>query len=96
MNGSLLLNSADVPQPEIAKLPAHVDRKEGADLVRRFYFKVSPRSLERWPLGWRVVNGRATCPTIELLMEARRRFDAAPIIRGGRTLGKDSIARRMP
>jgi hypothetical protein len=76
----------DLP-PEIIKLladlPVNVDRKVGAAVVTHNFFKISPRSLERWPLPWRRVNGRANTPTVELVREAHARLTAAPEIMGG-------------
>lgn len=43
----------------LATLPARVTRIEAARLLKHHYFNVSPRTLERWPLRWRVVNGHA-------------------------------------
>lgn len=65
-------------------LPRFVDRRRGAALVTARYFAVSPRSLERWALTWRRVNGRAVCETAELLALAERMIAAAPPVRGGR------------
>ena len=65
------------------KLPARVDRQRGAALIQKYFFPVSPRTLERWPITWRRINGRALVKTDELLSEAQRRVDAAPAIRGG-------------
>jgi hypothetical protein len=64
-------------------LPARVDRQTGAALIQQYFFPVSPRTLERWPITWRRINGRALVKTDELLSEAQRRVDAAPAIRGG-------------
>ncbi len=69
--------------PLAVGLPKRVDRKAGAQLVSHMHFPISPRTLERWPLSWRRVNGRALVDTAELLAEAQRRVDAAPEIRGG-------------
>jgi hypothetical protein len=70
--------------PDPALLPARVDRRDGSTLVRRYYFPVSARTLEGWPLAVRRVNGKATVETAELLAVARAKLDAAPPIRGGR------------
>ena len=64
-------------------LPARVDRQSGAALISLHLFPISPRTLERWPLTWRRINGRALADTDELLAEAQRRVDEAPAIRGG-------------
>jgi hypothetical protein len=70
--------------PNLAELPVHCDRRTGAELIKRFYFSVSPRTLEAWPLPTRRVNGKAIYVTAELLAYARAMLDAAPTIRGGR------------
>ena len=64
-------------------LPARVDRLSGAALISFHLFPISPRTLERWPVTWRRINGRALAETDELLAEAQRRVDSAPAIRGG-------------
>ena len=48
-------------------------------------FPVSPRTLEGWPVPTRLVNGKATFDTAELLAFARSKLDAAPTVQGGRT-----------
>jgi hypothetical protein len=76
---------ASVPGvPDLATLPVRVNRKVGAGLVGRYYFPVSHRTLEAWPLSWRRVNGKAVCETAELFAAARAKLEAAPTIRGGR------------
>ncbi|WP_198374978.1 hypothetical protein [Neoroseomonas rubea] len=72
------------PNINFETLPRHVDRRVGAELVTRFFFPVSPRSLEVWPVAWRHVNGRALVATTELLALAAQKLAAAPPIRGGR------------
>ena len=65
-------------------LPPNVTREDGADLLRRHAgFPVSKRSLERWPLPSRRVNGKATVATSALFAEAVRRMSASPVIAGG-------------
>jgi hypothetical protein len=66
-------------------LPARVDRKVAAEIVTRFYFPISKRTLEAWPLTWRHLNGKAICETDELLAEAQSKLDAAVPYRGGRS-----------
>ncbi|WP_322994248.1 hypothetical protein [Castellaniella sp.] len=66
--------------PDFDALPLHVDRERGAALITEFYFPVSPRSLERWPIATRRLNGRAIMSTRVLLGEAKRRFEEAPAI----------------
>ncbi len=70
--------------PDLSALPVNVDRRTGAELVTRYLFPVSHRTLERWPLTGRVVNGRLVFATAELFAHARALVDAAPPIRGGK------------
>ena len=63
--------------------PVRVSRRTAAQIVTVHYFPVSYRTLERWPVTWRRINGRALVDTGELLAEAQRRVDLAPAIRGG-------------
>jgi hypothetical protein len=58
-------------------LPARMDRREGAALVSRHFFKIAPRSLERWPLTEVFINKRVQIETRELVAEAERRLAAA-------------------
>lgn len=62
-------------------LPARVPRDIAAALVTRYFFRVSKRSLERWPVSVRLLNGRAHVETAELFDVAQRIFDQAPRIR---------------
>ena len=77
--------STDKPDvPAFSEVPRRVDRKAGAELLTRYFFPVSARSLEIWPLTWRHVNGKAVCETAELFAVAQAKLDAAPPIRGGK------------
>jgi hypothetical protein len=73
-------------QEVLAKQPSNVDRRTGADLITRFMFPVSHRSLEAWPLPTRHVNGRAIVPTVALFEVAYAKLTAAPVIMGGRKI----------
>ncbi len=70
--------------PDLRDLPRNVDRRRGAEIVTKFVFPVSYRTLEAWPLKIRHINGKAIIETAELLAVARAKFDAAPPIRAGR------------
>lgn len=70
--------------PDLSTLPRNVDRRAGAELLTRFFFPVSPRSLEVWPLTWRHVNGKAVVATAELFSVAEAKLSAAPPVRGGK------------
>ena len=67
----------------LATLPTRVPRDAAAELVTRHFFRVSKRSLERWPVSVRLLNGRAHLETAELFDVAQRMCDQAPKIRGG-------------
>jgi hypothetical protein len=83
---SLLASTAAVPatHPALPDLPVRVDRKAAAALVKRFFFNVSERSLEVWPLDWVQVNSRAHCETAQLFEVAQAKLDAAPVTRTSR------------
>jgi len=68
---------------ELSNLPKRVDRLTAAHLITQFYFPISHRTLERWPIGWRIVNGRAIADVAELFAEAECRLHASPPIIGG-------------
>lgn len=72
------------PEGTTPNLPARIDRKRGATLITDRFFPISHRTLEKWPLIWRHVNGKATCDTNELLAMAQARLDAAPPLLGGK------------
>lgn len=66
------------------KLPVRLDRRIAAELISLHFFPISPRTLERWPIGWRRINGKALAETADILAEAKRQVDAAAAVRGGR------------
>lgn len=84
-------SAAKVAEPDddidFSALPRRVDRRVLADLVTKFYFPVSHRTVEAWPLVVKRVNGKATLDTREGLAFAKSKLDAAPAIRGGRRAG---------
>jgi hypothetical protein len=71
------------PDPE--RLPRYADRRFLALLHTHYFGPQSYRTLENWPLDWRLVNGKAVAEVRQFLAEAQRRFDEAPVIRGGRS-----------
>lgn len=78
------LPKLDMPKrPDMSKLPVRVDRDRAAELLTEFYFRTSPRTLERWPLEWQILNGKAHCETGKLFRVADEMVAAAPVIRGG-------------
>jgi hypothetical protein len=58
-------------------LPVRMDRKAAATFITQNYFRVAPRSLERWPLDEVYVNGRVMLETHQLVTEAERRLAVA-------------------
>jgi hypothetical protein len=72
------------PEPDLERLPRYAARLQLAEIHQHYYGPISFRTLETWPLVWRRVNGRAVAEVRAFLAEAQRRFDAAPVIRGGR------------
>jgi hypothetical protein len=77
------MTTTEVPKPNLADLPVRVDRETGAKLLSRYFFQISPRSLERWPVAWRRLNGRAHAETVELFTIAEAMVTAAPPVMGG-------------
>jgi hypothetical protein len=65
-------------------LPPRVGRRDAAALIQRHFFPVSHRTLERAPLTWRHINGKALVETTELFQWARAKLAEATPIRGGR------------
>ena len=66
-------------------LPPRIARRDAAPVIYAVLgVPVSPRTLESWPVPTRLVNGKATFDTAELLAFARTKLDAAPAIQGGR------------
>jgi hypothetical protein len=44
-----------VALPDLSQLPVRVPRDVGAELLTKYFFKTSPRTLERWPVPWRLL-----------------------------------------
>ena len=65
------------------ELPVRAPRNRLAEFVTNRYFKVSPRSLERWPVTWRRVNGKAHAETAEVFAVAEAMLAAAPPVKAG-------------
>jgi hypothetical protein len=68
---------------DTAGLPVRLDRRMAARVISRRFFPISHRTLERWPLTWRRLNGRALVDTVELLAEAQRRVEDSAATKGG-------------
>lgn len=71
-------------KPDLTAYPVRMDRNGLVAFITKHFFQVSPRSLERWPLTWRHVNGKAHADTAEAAAVAEAMLDAAPPIRGGK------------
>jgi hypothetical protein len=63
--------------------PRHADRKTLAAIIAHEYFPVSPRSLERWPLKVRRVNGRAVYAVKDVLAVAEAMAAAGRVYKQG-------------
>ena len=73
------------PTLDPQNLPPRVTRQDAASaLYAVLGFPVSPRTLESWPVATRLVNGKATFDTAELLAFAGNKLNEAPSLRGGR------------
>lgn len=60
-------------------LPRFVTRRQMEQIHRQYFGPVSARTIQAWPLTWRIVNGHAVGAIEDFLAEARRRFEAAPL-----------------
>lgn len=69
--------------PDLSALPVRVTRDTAAALLSKYFFKISPRTLERWPLTWRRLNGKAHCDTADLFALAESMLAEAPLVMGG-------------
>ena len=77
----------------LATRPVRVPRDIAAKLVTQYYFTVSSRTMERWPVSWRSLNGKAHVETPELFEAAQQMLDRSPLIRGGRTRASEQRTR---
>lgn len=72
-------------EPDPDRMPIRYgDRNQLAEIHRRYWGPLAPRSLERWGLPWKISNGRAVSSVRAFIAEAEKRFDASPLIWGGR------------
>jgi hypothetical protein len=67
--------------------PEHSDRRGIAQIHTELFGPISPRSLEDWPLAWKLVAGKAVANTRDAITYAYERFQAAPRYRTKRTAG---------
>ena len=66
----------------ISDLPARLDRRMAAKVITHHFFPVSHRTLETWPVRWRLVNGKALADTEEILAFAAAKLANAVSLRG--------------
>jgi hypothetical protein len=59
-------------------------REQLAEIHRKYWGPLSSRSIERWDLVWRIVNGHAVSNVAMFIAKAQKRFDDSPATRGGR------------
>src|SRR4051812_48240235 len=71
---------AQAGEIDLSTLPRRVDRKIGSALVTQHFFPTTPRSLEDWPVTWRMINGKAVGETAELFAVAQAKLEAAAVI----------------
>ncbi len=71
-------------RPDLSAFPARMDRRRGAAFVTKHYFPVEARTLERWPLTWLHVNGKAVAATSEYAAVAEAKLAESTPIRGGK------------
>jgi len=77
-------------------LPTRVDRRQGAKLITERFGPMSARTLERWPLKWRLFNGRAVTLTEDLIAVAQAKLEEAPLIKGGGRDAPDTLGKKSP
>jgi hypothetical protein len=70
--------------PGVDELPIRVPREDAAALLTKYFFRTSARTLERAPLTWQLLNGKAHRRTADLFAWAESLVAEAPHIRGGK------------
>jgi hypothetical protein len=66
--------------------PALIDLKDAARLVSERFFRISPRTLERWPLPVKIVNHRRHYWTADVIARAEAMIKEAPAVATGSPL----------
>jgi hypothetical protein len=69
-------------QQILGTLPINLDRRAAAAAITKYIFPVSHRTLERWPVATRRVNGRAVGATKDWLAAALAIYNASVEIAG--------------
>jgi hypothetical protein len=72
--------SPDNAPLDVNALPARLTRAAAAAVVTQHFFPVSPRTLERWPLATRRVNGKALIEAKDLIALAQSKLENAPAL----------------
>lgn len=80
---------------DLSELPVRVTRDRAAELVTHHYFEASARTLERWPLAWQRINGKAHCLTSELSACAEGMLASAPRVMSGQVEASAIRGRRQ-
>jgi hypothetical protein len=81
----LPLQALAAPEPDLSYLPRWVTRRQAAQLHARWFGPLTPRTLEYARLPYRRLPGHpAVIETKAFLEWARRRFESAPLLAGGR------------
>lgn len=66
-------------------IPRNTDRRTLAAIISHELFPISPRTIERWPLVVRKVNGRAVSKTCEAMALAEAKLGGARPYKTGAT-----------
>jgi hypothetical protein len=66
--------------------PMLVDLKDAAALVTQRYFRISNRTVERWPLQVKIVNHRRHYRTADVIAYAEAMIKEAPAVATGSPL----------
>jgi hypothetical protein len=81
------MNSLPLDLPDKLRgegLPRPLTSDNCEQINRKYFWPAAARTIrERWPLPWRLIDGKAVTDRDAYLAEAQRRFDEAPVIRGG-------------
>ena len=73
-----ILDRDGVPRPDFSRCPARLDKHGSAAFVTKFYGPFSPRSFERLPVRFLLVNGRKTWTPADLDAHFRKKLSSQP------------------
>ena len=68
------LDANGVLRPDLDAIPARMGKHQAAAFVSQFFFEVSFRTLERWPLPKKFVNGANQWRTADLVAFAKHKL----------------------